>query len=176
MARPNASKAKILDAAAALAAEQGVSATTVDDIAARAGVAKGSVYYNFASKDAIFATLIDEAVGDAIKTVRAARTSADADRVAAVATTFIERVGERASRAKVVFGELLRTDRPWRATLERHRSAMLEELRLALDADGGDATMLRASAIFGAIVMVAFERTAFEPDRSIEECVAAVVG
>lgn len=176
MARPNQSREKLLEAAAFVAAERGVSATTVDEIAERAGVAKGSFYYNFASKEEIFETLIERAVSDTVEGVRAARTEATGSQVAAIATAFVQRVGERAHRTKVVFAELLRTDRPWHESLQRHRSALLEEIRLAILADGGDATMLKAAAVFGAIVMVSFERTVFDPDRSVEECVAAIVG
>ena len=52
MDRRSASRQKLFDAAVELIAEQGFSATTVDDIALRAGVAKVTVYYNFASKTA----------------------------------------------------------------------------------------------------------------------------
>jgi AcrR family transcriptional regulator len=44
----------ILEAARALFAAHGFAATTVDDIAAKAGVAKGAVYHHFASKEAVF--------------------------------------------------------------------------------------------------------------------------
>lgn len=43
----------ILDAAAAVFAEKGVDGASIDDIAARAEVARGTVYYNFASKEEI---------------------------------------------------------------------------------------------------------------------------
>ena len=46
-----------------LIAEQGFSATTVDEIAARAGVAKGTVYYNFACKNVLFEELLRHGVG-----------------------------------------------------------------------------------------------------------------
>jgi len=41
----------------------GFSATTVDDIALRAKVAKGTVYYNFASKTALFEELLRHGIG-----------------------------------------------------------------------------------------------------------------
>ncbi len=41
----------------------GFSATTVDEIAERAGVAKGTVYYNFASKSVLFEELLRHGVG-----------------------------------------------------------------------------------------------------------------
>ena len=44
-------KAKLLDAALALIREKGFSATTVDDLCARAGVTKGAFFHYFESKD-----------------------------------------------------------------------------------------------------------------------------
>jgi AcrR family transcriptional regulator len=53
---------RLLDAAAEVFAERGYRATTVDDIAAAAGLTKGAVYWNFDSKEALFAALIEERV------------------------------------------------------------------------------------------------------------------
>jgi len=49
---------RLYEAAVELIAEQGFSATTVDDIALRAKVAKGTVYYNFKSKNDLFEELL----------------------------------------------------------------------------------------------------------------------
>lgn len=46
-------RARLIDAAAGLFAEQGVSATSLQAIADRLGVTKAAVYHQFASKDAI---------------------------------------------------------------------------------------------------------------------------
>ncbi len=44
---------KLLDAAVALIRERGYAATTVDDLCARAGVAKGSFFHHFKDKEAL---------------------------------------------------------------------------------------------------------------------------
>jgi len=49
VARPSA-KTKLLDAALSLLREKGFSATTVDDLCARAGVTKGAFFHHFKSK------------------------------------------------------------------------------------------------------------------------------
>ena len=54
---------KLYEAAVTLIAEKGFSSTTVDEIAERAGVAKGTVYYNFASKTELFEELLRHGVG-----------------------------------------------------------------------------------------------------------------
>jgi len=61
--RREATRQKLYEAAVTLIAEQGFSATTVDEIAERAGVAKGTVYYNFASKSVLFEELLRHGVG-----------------------------------------------------------------------------------------------------------------
>jgi AcrR family transcriptional regulator len=52
----------ILDAAEGLFLERGYLATTVEQIAARADVALGSVYGHFASKEGVYAALVDRAL------------------------------------------------------------------------------------------------------------------
>lgn len=54
------SRRQILDAALALFAHQGYRATSVRDVAERAGLSTGNVYHHFADKESIFRTLLDE--------------------------------------------------------------------------------------------------------------------
>ena len=49
--------ASFIDAARAIAAQQGPAAVTVDSVAARLGAPKGSFYYRFASRDALLGEL-----------------------------------------------------------------------------------------------------------------------
>lgn len=62
MARSNARDA-ILHAALQEFSEQGYDRATVDSIAQRSHVAKGSVYYHFASKEAIWTALVESRAG-----------------------------------------------------------------------------------------------------------------
>lgn len=65
---PGARRAQLLSAALEVFADKGVSKTTVSDIVAAAGVAQGTFYLYFESKDdlvnAVAESLIDEAVGE----------------------------------------------------------------------------------------------------------------
>ena len=54
---------EILDAALAVFAEKGFAAARMDDIAARAGVTKGTIYLYFDNKDAVFKALVRESIG-----------------------------------------------------------------------------------------------------------------
>lgn len=53
---------RLFTAAVEVIAEQGYAAATVDAIAERAGVAKGTVFYNFGSKEALFAALLEHGI------------------------------------------------------------------------------------------------------------------
>jgi AcrR family transcriptional regulator len=53
---------RLLDAAAEVFAERGYRASSVEDIAAAAGLTKGAVYWNFDSKEDVFFALIEERV------------------------------------------------------------------------------------------------------------------
>jgi AcrR family transcriptional regulator len=54
------SRVQVLEAALALFSHQGYRATSMRDIAARAGVSTGNVYHHFKDKEAIFRELIDQ--------------------------------------------------------------------------------------------------------------------
>ncbi|WP_167200336.1 TetR/AcrR family transcriptional regulator [Brevibacterium pigmentatum] len=55
---------KILDAAAALLTDRGVDGLTMDELARRAGVGKGTLYRNFTDKPGIASALLDDRVRD----------------------------------------------------------------------------------------------------------------
>lgn len=61
--RKKARPQEILEAALAVFAEKGFAATRMDDIAARAGVTKGTIYLYFASKEEVFKSLVRQTIG-----------------------------------------------------------------------------------------------------------------
>jgi len=64
--RKQARPGEILDAALKVFAEKGYAATRMEDIAARAGVTKGTIYLYFPSKAEVFTTVARETVGVAL--------------------------------------------------------------------------------------------------------------
>jgi AcrR family transcriptional regulator len=60
--RKDTRPAELLDAALEVFAEKGFAAARMEDIAARAGAAKGTLYLYFASKEAVFEALVRSAV------------------------------------------------------------------------------------------------------------------
>ena len=60
--RKEARPAELMAAALSLFVEKGFSATRLDDVAARAGVSKGTLYLYFDNKDALFKAVIQEGI------------------------------------------------------------------------------------------------------------------
>ncbi len=58
-----ATRQRILEAAADLYRERGVAATTVQAVAERADVSRGTIVHHFGSSDGLLGTVIDEVVG-----------------------------------------------------------------------------------------------------------------
>ena len=56
----NKTKRKIFETSMKLFAEKGYDATSIEEITATVGVAKGTLYYHFGSKEEIFNFLIEE--------------------------------------------------------------------------------------------------------------------
>lgn len=75
--RRAATREAILKAGHRLFGERGFAATTIDDIAAAAKVAKGAVYHHFATKEAVFEAVFDsvsrDLVADIERTTRSER-------------------------------------------------------------------------------------------------------
>src|SRR5678816_4568183 len=70
--RKEARPSEILDAALEVFAAKGFAGARMDDIAARAGVTKGTIYLYFQNKEAVFKSLVRDSIGTTIETVLSA--------------------------------------------------------------------------------------------------------
>jgi AcrR family transcriptional regulator len=68
---PEARRQAILDAALAVFAEEGFAAAKLDDVAEKAGVAKGTIYLHFKDKQDLFEQMVREAVSPVIARLEA---------------------------------------------------------------------------------------------------------
>lgn len=186
-ARRQATRQKLYEAAVTLIAEQGFSSTTVDEIAERAGVAKGTVYYNFASKNDLFEELLRHGIGLLTASLREAAeqaVSAGGSRVDALdamiraGLVFIARYP---ALTQLYVAELWRTNRTWQSTLMmvRQEAIAVVEKVLAEAVESGEVSEeidvpLTASALFGMVLVAALDWQAFQPGRSIDEVHAAL--
>lgn len=67
VAELGSSRERLLDGAARVFARDGYSGASIDRIAAEAGLSKGAVYWNFASKEELFFALLDERIDRRIR-------------------------------------------------------------------------------------------------------------
>ena len=121
--RRGATRQKLYEAAVTLIAEQGFSATTVDEIAERAGVAKGTVYYNFASKTDLFEELLRHGVGLLTASLQAAadesreRGGTKVEALDAMIRAGLDFIDRHPAFTQLYVAELWRTNRAWQPTL-----------------------------------------------------------
>ncbi|QNP62868.1 TetR/AcrR family transcriptional regulator [Streptomyces genisteinicus] len=180
--RRRATRAKLYEAAVTLIAEQGFSATTVDEIAERAGVAKGTVYYNFKSKTELFEELLRHGVGLLTTSLQEA-----ADEASGRGGTAVEAL-DGMIRAGLVFidrypaftqlyvAELWRTNRAWQSTLlvVRQEAVAVVEAVLREGVGSGELSEeidipLTAAALVGMVLVAALDWQAFQRERSLED-------
>ncbi|GAA2544518.1 TetR/AcrR family transcriptional regulator [Winogradskya consettensis] len=168
---------RLYEAAVELIAEQGFSATTVDDIASRAKVAKGTVYYNFASKTALFEELLRHGIGlltEAFRTAVAGLPPREA--VDALVRAELEYIRRYRAFAQLLLSEMWRTNREWQQTLVLLREQAIEVIAETVQAGvtSGDLpadldVRVASSALFGVGLVVAVDWLVFQPERPIED-------
>lgn len=175
--RREGTRLRLYRAAADLIAEQGYAATTVDAIAERAGVAKGTVFYNFRSKEALFAGLLDHGIERLAGALAEAARRPAASPVAVLDALMLAQLrffDEYGPFARVLLAELWRT--AWEDAVLRLRTGVLAVYERVL-ADAVEAGELRpgfdtstaATAVFGMVLTVAIERRALRPGQPIED-------
>ncbi|MET9349325.1 TetR/AcrR family transcriptional regulator [Streptomyces termitum] len=185
--RRRATRAKLYEAAVTLIAEQGFSATTVDEIAERAGVAKGTVYYNFKSKTELFEELLRHGVALLTASLRTAAEETAArggSRVAALdamiraGLVFIDRYP---AFTQLYVAELWRTNRAWNSTLlvVRQEAVAVVEGVLRDGVEAGELSdeidvQLTAAALVGMVLVAALDWKAFQSERSLDDVHAAL--
>lgn len=157
---------RLLDAAERVFAERGYRVATVDDVAAAAGLTKGAVYSQFASKQELFAAAVERRYRERADAFVAAMSGPAplADRAALAALDFAGSVGDRADWALLfleawaemlrtpAFGEeLRRIDARMRATIAGvvERSMAEQSLVLDLPAEAVAEMVLAATHGFG---------------------------
>ena len=168
---------RLYEAAVELIAEQGFSATTVDDIALRAKVAKGTVYYNFKSKNDLFEELLRHGIGLLTDGFRAAVADLPPrEAVGALVRTQLEYIRRYRAFAQLLLSEMWRTNREWHQTLillrEQAIGVIAETLRAGVDS--GDLpeeldVRVASAALFGIGLVVAVDWLVFQPERPIED-------
>jgi AcrR family transcriptional regulator len=115
-------RAAILDAALSVFAERGYHAASIDEIAREAGVSKALIYEHFASKQALWASLLDAQVAEIFRRLAAGAATAEPGevRLRAGVDAFLTFVEERRGAWRMLFREA--ADPEVMAFLDRVRS------------------------------------------------------
>jgi AcrR family transcriptional regulator len=142
--QPKPRKEEILDVATRLFAERGYEGTSMNDVAERVGMRKASLFYHFATKDALYEAVLDRlvaSIGSALGVVYGAE------------GTFKERLGQAAETLTVVLGShpyaarlLLREAMDWGPVI---RGKLLEHI---LEVLAAATAFMRAGQDAGAFV------------------------
>lgn len=185
--RRQATRRKLFEAAVTLIAEQGFSSTTVDEIADRAGVAKGTVYYNFASKNELFEELLRHGIELLAASLQdaadgaAARGGTRVDALDAMIRAGLEFIARYPALTQLYVAELWRTNRAWQSTLMvvRERAITVVEGVLREAVAAGELSEdidipLTASALFGMVLVAALDWQSYQPHRSVDDVHASL--
>ena len=159
-ARTNATRQKLFDASMLLIGERGPANVTVDEIAAAAGVSKGTVYYNFGSKSEMIGQLLEHGVEILEARLGGASVAADddggaggggaaggggtggpapADPVAELERllgAMLDFFAEYPSFAQLLVSEMWRTPSEWRETLTMLRERLVSIVRRLVERIG----------------------------------------
>jgi AcrR family transcriptional regulator len=108
-------RARLFDAAAILIGEQGLHATTVDQIVELAGVAKGTVYYHFRSKNELFQALLIEGLNRLAVAFRAETEEAPGpvEALTSIVEAELENINRYEPFARLMMSQLWRADSLW---------------------------------------------------------------
>ncbi|MFE2294960.1 TetR/AcrR family transcriptional regulator [Streptomyces sp. NPDC059452] len=174
----------ILRAAVRVFARQGFAATRVDDIAGEAGVAKGSVYLYFDSRDALLAAAFETYAAQSQAVVQQARTGAGdgLERLASLVRSVVDMVAAEPELARILIdlwaagrqGDASGMDIP---AVYREYRAVVAELLADAEAEG----ILRAGVGEGhaAVVVGAIEGCVLQwivdPALPVAELAAPIV-
>lgn len=189
-ARRGATRERLLGAGLELFAERGYSATSVDHVADRAGVSKGTVFYNFGSKQGLGAQVVRAATDRIAAVAEQARAGlAGWDALNTVVLALLEAFDADPAAGQVLLTELFRNERPWHQDLPAARAALVAPLAgviTEVHAERRDSghTQARpgpehfemvAVAVLGALAFSALDRAAFHPERSVAEVQSALM-
>lgn len=104
----NKTKRKIFEASLKLFSEKGYDATSIEEITATVGVAKGTLYYHFSSKEEIFNFLVEEGMKLLINSIeiKIARCNNVLDKIKAVSLIQLKAVAKYENLLTIVLSQV----------------------------------------------------------------------
>lgn len=180
--RTNLTRQKVFEASMQLIGERGPAEVTIDEIAAAAGVSKGTVYYNFSSKSELVAQLLEYGVE-----ILEARLTPNLQLSALAALEEVlgktlDFFSEYPSFTQLLVSEMWRTPSEWRQTLTMLRERLfllagraLEQVAQEYRVQPGIPPQTVVGLTLGATLVMGLDRHVFHPERSRDEAVQAIM-
>ncbi|WP_052462480.1 TetR/AcrR family transcriptional regulator [Nigerium massiliense] len=178
--RAQVTRAKIVSAATHLFGTRGVSASSMDDIAAAAGIAKGSIYNSFGSKDELVAQLIREENAALDERLREdARDRSGAAERRAIVAGLLQAIAEMPDTTRFIVSELFRTSRDWADATQDWRAVTAGPLERSLRTEfphlDAEQASVQAAGILGATLVAALDWLVNHPERSYETVLTGIL-
>jgi len=178
MVREQQKKLPIFEAAMAVFSEKGFEKATVDEIAERAGIAKGTIYYNYGSKRELFLSLVEEGIErleNAVKKEIARRKSIPA-KLESLITVQLRFFDDYKNYCKVLLSEVWGQETRWEETARQIRSGYLSIIRELIDVGKKEGiikkeleTATATSALFGMVGIAALDWFLFEKEYPYDD-------
>lgn len=182
--RTNRTQLKLFESAMVIMSEKGPTATTVEEIAAKAGVSKGTVYYNFGSKKSMVNGLLRYGVELVLGTIDDASESlADPrERIVRSVIAALRFLEEQPGFAGLAVAEMWLPHGGASIVLTEQRSVVIDRVTELVNdleeryetADHPDNRSV-AVAIFGATFMLAMDREMNLSTRTTQDAARAVM-
>ncbi len=150
-------KIPVFRAAIELFSENDYSGTTMDEIAQRVGIAKGTLFYRYGSKSNLMGKLLSDGGTVLAEAIDISCSLADeSERWRTCIQVLVRSVSEHPSFAKLLLAELWRNDRPWSEEIIATRKLIIETLAGYLPSSAGNLRS-KATSLFGMVVFSTLE-------------------
>ena len=175
MSTSRSTKQRLFDSALRLVGEKGAAGVTVEEIASAAGVAKGTVYYNFGSKDGLIDALLRHGVDLFADRLTSAANSEDAAQaLESLVDSALAFFAEYPAFAQLLASEMWRSPGQWHDTLSLLRDDIVSIIKRVLSRHAslgmaGIDVGTASAALFGTLLVVSLDWQVFQPQRSKEE-------
>ncbi|MDF9408994.1 MAG: Fatty acid metabolism regulator protein [Pelotomaculum sp. PtaB.Bin013] len=168
----------IFDAAVKVFAEKGFARATVEEIAKQAGIAKGTIYYNYKGKKELFLSLLEEGIErlEAAVSREVARKDTVLAKLEALVSAQLSFFEEYRDYCKILLSEVWGLGHRWEEQVQRLRSGYFKTIQELLEKGQAEGvirddleTETTAAAIFGAVGVAALDRFVFAQEYKYDQ-------
>lgn len=181
--RTNRTQMKLFEAAMEIMTTKGPTATTVEEVAQRAGVSKGTVYYNFGSKKTMVDQLLQYGARLLLQSMQAEQTQSDPrEQLRQAIYTAFKYLSAHSGFARLWISEVWKEQENWsdsmlviRGDILDFIEGMVRNLSERYTVDSAQDPKAIAIAIFGSTFMLSMDSEVHNSQRTPEDATRAVM-